>query len=427
MWRFARFFNGTPKPSPITNDTPEPSHIANVPDNVIAEIFIFVVHSSEEARYHAVEALCRVQKLWNRIANKTPDLWTMVTFAHPRHSDKLSASLKRLKASEPRIIDVEIDFCKRSLHGPGVIDPPHMLAALLRGSEHRMRSISIKSNVNNFVYDFLEIWTTPIPDKTLAAATPFQNLRKLEINSQAARRHPTIEQISAIVATSPGLEILDVSGFYSTILVALPQIQLPALKSLVLGRAKLGAACQFLSTLQTSETLEAFSLVNIKTGRRFWKKLGSGRCFDTYIARTICEGPAGFGPKILKDPRPSEPQISKLGLRSLSLSWDVDEGVFVSTVRPVKIRSLKSLWGVYIRRIRRKGGYGTATGDTIVGCIWGARVTIICKKFAGDVDGFTPDGLKAQLAEQDSDRPRLVRPISYDPVSSDSVPSLLFT
>ena len=83
---------------------------------------MFIVHSSGEERSQWVAALCLVEKLWNDIAKAAPDLWTKVTLAYPLHPNRLSTLHKWLKTSEPRIIDVKIDFCHRGLHDYGFVD-----------------------------------------------------------------------------------------------------------------------------------------------------------------------------------------------------------------------------------------------------------------------------------------------------------------
>ena len=264
-----------------------------------------MVLSSEEARSHGVKSLCLVDKCWNGIANATSDLWTKVTLAYPLRANQLSASQKWLKASEPKVIDVEIDICY-----PGFFewipsaDMLQGMIAILSGSEHRWRSISVKSDTSGPIREFLRSWVTPslpalesisferlreshvlptvqpviewpalfggngtlIPklrevtlctlpmDWASAAANPFQNLRKLVISHYYRETSLTLGQFSAVLAASPRLETLDVGAHYpipsdSPTQAQIPFVHLPALKHLVFGWIHVDRACNFLKML----------------------------------------------------------------------------------------------------------------------------------------------------------------------------------
>ena len=364
--------------------------ITTVPIELITEIFKFVVLSSEAARSHAVKDLCLVGKHWNDIANATPDLWTKVTLVHPLSPNQLSAVRKRLKASEPKVIDVEIDlrepvfyYSRFGVSYP-LVDPLPIseVVAALRGSEHRWRSISISSDTEDPIHEFLgaqvvsnfpalesiDLKSTderpaeygtrltapwrdrfPVPfggngtlvpklrevsicavhlDWTSAFVTQFRNLRKLEIKNQSDGRGPTIQQFSALAAASPGLEILDVSGCCEIIDDTEFQpsfIRLPALKNLAFAWTELKFACRFLMELQIPETLETLSLVDTEVG------LGIQKMEDEDYELTVHEGPARspwifelfaiLGLRDRRDTNPSGTWISVFGLKNLSLSW----------------------------------------------------------------------------------------------------------
>jgi hypothetical protein len=337
------------------------------------EVFKLVVLSSEEARSHGVKALCLVDRYWNNVANATSDLWTKVTLTYPLHADQLSAAQKWLKASEPKVVDVEADFRDLDFCQPGKenwdpsADPTPLqgMIAVLRGSEHRWRSISIKSDSWSPIREFLRSWIIPCPtslpalesisfegfkpspvqpipqklvrlpalpklrevvlrvvpvDWTLAAATSFQNLRKLVIRNNPHAYGPTLRQVSeALLVASPRLETLEVGGYhplpdlvYSE--AQQPFVHLPALKHLVLGWEYATSVYPLLAILQIPETLETLCL----TG-----KYGpdGGEARPVISDSTIVFGfLADLGSSGSKNERPCEPWISMFGLKSLSLS-----------------------------------------------------------------------------------------------------------
>ena len=254
--------------------TSKPGPITKVPLEIVTEIFKFVVLSSEEARSHGVKDLCLVGQDWNHVAKATPDLRTKVTLAYPLHAGQLSAAQKWLKTSEQKAIDVEIDLCDSAWDKFGeeafhpLEDPAQLQGTItvLRGSEHRWRSIFIKSDVWRPIREFLQAWAIPGPPPTgidflrkrcnellggeyirwaprqsfespilfggngtlmpklrevslsavhvdwTSAAISFRDLRKLEIKNQHYEVGPTFKQFSALLAVSLRLKFLDVIG-----------------------------------------------------------------------------------------------------------------------------------------------------------------------------------------------------------------------
>lgn len=351
---------------------PLPSPVAKLPPEIMIEVFKFVVLSSKKGRSSGVKALCLVDKCWNNIASTTPDLWTKVTLTYPFHADQLSAVQKWLKASEPKDIDVEVD-----LRDPAWDEPVEEVwlpsknslqaaIAVLRGSEHRWKSIRVDFLVWDLTQEFLGAWITPslpalesitlersiIPcsfsqqtielpallgdgrtlmpklrkvalyempfDWTPAAATSFQNLRKMVISSRTYEAGPTLGQFAeALLVASLRLETLEVWGYYpvpgdSYTQAQIPLVHLPALKHFVFGWPFADLACNFLTMLQIPETLETLCLTQER------KSLGGGAgpldpppVFDLLVDLAS----EGSG-----DQNPSEPWISTLGLKSLSTS-----------------------------------------------------------------------------------------------------------
>ena len=487
MSQVTQFSNGPSQPSPIIK----------VPPEIIMEIFKFAVLSSEGARSRGVKALCLVDKHWNDIANATPDLWTKITLAYPFRRGQLSAAQKWLRASEPKIVDVEIDFCDPTWHdfrpelSHPFFDPAplgEVVAAAtsrLHGSEHRWRSISIKSNIEEPIYQFLGAWVIPslpalesidlkMPSEMLggdhlrttprqpdgfpvlfggngtlvpklrevsicgvhlnwpsATAIAFRNLRKLEMKNQSYVHGPTIQQFSALIAASPGLENLDVSGYCPAVdptQTPPPLVRLPALKNLVFAWARVEPACQFLMMLQISETLETLSLVDTEVGlgiRPMGNETPELIAREYLGPRWIFELLAILGSKEHKDNDPSGPRISMCGLKSLSLSWtcihrdvlykllenapaieeirltDVCEGVTKAIMDLVESRSLPSLRRVYLRWVWR-GGSGSGKAHLFIERLQNAGVEVIFRKCDRDPECSTPIGQKAQLVKQDA-------------------------
>ena len=312
---------------------PRPSLITRVPPEIIREIFKFVVFSSEEARSHEVKTLCLVDKDWNDIANTTSDLWTKITLAYPLHANQFSAARKWLKASEPKVVDVDINLCDPTWSGPEeenwLPSAESLQGAIevLRGSEHRWESISIKSDAWIPIQELLRAWVvTPClpalesivitrttlkvvevpflpltPQRliewpalfggnqtlmpkllevalcavpvvwTSAAATSFQNLRVLSIREDISEAGPTFEQFSAALSVmSPRLETLSIGAYYQIpddphTQTQVPFVRLPALKHLIFGWTDADLACCFLEIFQIPETLETLWLAEERT------------------------------------------------------------------------------------------------------------------------------------------------------------------
>ena len=345
-----------------------------VPLEIITEIFKFVVLSSEEARSHEVKTLCLVDKYWNNIANATSDLWTKVTLTYPLHADQLSAAQKWLRASEPKVVDVEVNLCDPTwcwLEESWFlsVDSLQNVIGVLSGTEHRWRSISVKSDAQGPIRKFLRGWVTPslpalesisfenftpsisqqrliewpalfggngalmpklqevticeVPLDWTPAATSFRNLRKLVIRNQPHEDDTTFEQFSALLAASPRLETLDIRGYYPTsgdshTQAQIPLVHLPALKHLVFGWSHIDLACNFLTMFQIPETLETLCLAEAEC--KFKGDVARGE-IDYKNNSPILNLLANLGAGNPKDKDPSSPWISMLGLKSLSVSW----------------------------------------------------------------------------------------------------------
>ena len=368
-------FSGRAQPNIASRSSP----ITKVPPEIIREVFKLVVLSSEEARSHGVKSLCLVDKCWNDIANATSDLWTKVTLAYPFHADQLSASQKWLKASEPKVIDVEVDFRDPARYEyreedlDSLADPAPLrgVVAVLCGSEHRWRSISVNSDTWSPIQKFAQAWVTPslpalesisfdsfarslvpyipvvpqrltewpalfgrnwtpmpklrevtlcaIPvDWTPAAVISFQNLRKLVVINRPNEVGPTFEQFSTVLAASPRLETLEVAGYHpfpgdphTQAQTAL--VHLPALKHLVFEWSCYEFAYYFLAMFQIPETLETLSLA---------EECGlEGSEAAVFNSSQIFNLLANLGSGSSKDRDPSRPWISMLGLKRLSVTW----------------------------------------------------------------------------------------------------------
>ena len=348
-----------PQPSPM---------IDKVPPEIMMEIFKLVVLSSEEARSHGVKAICPVNQRWNRIANVTPSLWTKVTLAYPLHPDQLSAARKWLKASGQKAIDLGVDLCDPTwvysdpmsaifhpLADPTKLQSWQDTIAVVRGSEHRWRSFSIRSDIREPVYEFRQalvirslpllesisfehyersagifLWTIGSPplfgdtdtlmpnlrevslsavemDWTLAA-TSFRDLRKLEIKNEYSEVNLAYGQLAALLAASPRLETLDITGYRPYSHPTTPKtslVHLPALKHFTFRwGCSPSSTCHLLTALQIPETLETLSLV------------GAGSEDSAEILKCLVD----LQPEDSGDKDPSIPWISMRGLKSLSVS-----------------------------------------------------------------------------------------------------------
>lgn len=383
-----------------------PSPVTKLPLEITSEIFKFVVLSSKKGRSSGIKALCLVDKCWNNIANTTPDLWTKVTLAYPFHADQLSAAQKRLKASEPKNIDVEIDLRDPTWDEP--VDSEICLPsvnllqaaiAVLRGSEHRWRTIRVDFLTWDPTREFLGAWITPsfpalesislersimpysafssqqnielrallgdgrtlmpklrkvalyeMPlDWTSAAATSFQNLRKMVISGSICEEGPNLGLFSeALLVASPRLEILEVGGYYPMpggfyTQAQIPLVHLPALKRLVFGWSFANLACNFLAILQIPETLETLCLSQES------KPFGGGHLVLDLLADLASRGSG--------DKDPSKPWISTLGLKSLSMSEMCLDPQQVITF----LQNAPVIEEIHLRHIRRPVLEATAT------------------------------------------------------------------
>jgi len=349
----------------------QPSPIIKLPPEVLTEVFKLVVLSSEEARSRGVKTLRLVNKHWNNVANATSDLWTRITLTYPLHPDQIPVARKWLEASGSKTIDVRVDFCYPAWSKPGKeswvpsVDSLQGVIEVLRGSEHRWRSISVHSNTWSPIQEFLGAWTTPslpalesiffervgetpIPHTlprliewpplfgssgTLVpklqevilcgilvdwtpAATSFQNLHKLAISCHSYEAGPTFGQFSAVLAASPRLETLEVCDYYPNRRdspTETPLVRLPALKHLVFAWSSIGLAYDFLNMLQIPETLETLRLIQVGIRINEWSTYHD----DSFLIFDLLSSLASRGSKS-KDPLRS--WISTLGLKSLSMS-----------------------------------------------------------------------------------------------------------
>jgi len=438
------------------------------------EIFKFTVLPSEGARSHGVKALCLVNKDWNNIANVTPDLWTKVTFACPLHADQLSAAQKWLKVSKPKVIDVEIDLCDPSRDWFSQEDW-HPLADLawlpdviraLRGSENRWRSFSIRSDTWSLIRELLRTWVIPslpllesislelsnevlgleylqlvygrsvelpilfggagtlmhklrevslvsVPADWTPAATSFRNLRKLEIRNQHFINGPDFEQFATILAASPRLEVLDISGYWPAsyilpIRTRIPFVHLPALKCLVLGWTRINFTCEFLRMFQIPDTLETLSLVDINVYQDEYSGL-----FAYDYPSPIFELLANLGSADPRNRDFSSPWISTAGLKSLSVFWaecnsrtliallqgapmieeirltNISQATLEGIVALVETPCLRSLKRLYLRWVR-DGGYESEEARLVIDLLRGHGLQVVIEKFTGEDSGLTP-------------------------------------
>jgi len=358
------------------------------------EIFKFAVFSSEEARSHGVKALYPVDQRWYHIAKATPDLWTKITFTYPLHPGQLSVAREWLTTSKPKTIDIGIDLCDRDWNvgeedWHPLADPALLQDVIrdLRGSEHRWRSISIKSNNRTPVHGFLRAWAIPslpalesisldgfskflgteyayyLPDRfigwpvlfsgdgtlmpklrevslsaihvdwTPAVTTSFRNLRKMEIKNQPNGIGPSVEQFAELAAASPRLETLDVSGYCPDLPIQtrIPFVHLPALKHFIFGWNSVELAYNFLMMFQIPETLETLSLLHVESGLGVCQAEYSEHYVHSDDSSRIFRLLADLLSKNSKDKDPSKPWISILGLKVLSVSWVACYSVEVAT------------------------------------------------------------------------------------------------
>jgi len=454
-----------------------PSPITKIPPEIMSEIFKFVVLSSKKRRSSGVKALCLVDKRWNDIANTTPDLWTKVTLAFPFHADKFFAVQKWLKASEPKDIDVEIDLRDPDWDEPveeiwfPSTDSLRGVIAVLRGSEHRWRSIRVDFLAWDLTQKLIGAWITPsfpalesislertiIPysgfssqqnielpallggggtlmpklrkvalyemplDWTPAAATSFQNLRKIVISGRTFDAGPTLDRFSeALLVASLRLEILEVGGHFpipgdSHTQTQIPLVHLPALKRFVFGWPFANLACSFLAMLQIPETLETLCLAQEH------KPLGGGAgLIDPSPVFDLLTDLASEGSG---DKNPSTPWISTLGLKSLSMTGvrldprkvttflqnapvieeihlkDIKQPVLEATATLAGTRRLRFLKRLGIRWEWR-GRDGSEGAHLVAECLRDPRWQVVVRKYAR-TNGIELD---AQVNEEDAER-----------------------
>ena len=477
----------------------QPGPINKVPPEIVSEIFKFAVLSSEEARSHGVKALCLVDQDWNHIAKGTSDLWTKITFTYPLHADQLSAARKWLKTSEQKPIDVEIDLCDPGWDELGMeafhlledLAPIQDMTAALRGSEHRWRSISIRSDTWRPIYEFLQAWEIPslplletislergnevmgvgyiredplpsLGSLTLfgsngtlmpklrevsliavhvdwaSAANSFRDLRKLEIKNQHHRVGPTSEQFATLLAATPRLEMLDVAGYCpdhgaSPTQVRIPPVHLTALKHFGLGWSCFDCACDLLMVLQIPESLESLSLNDTESG------LGARQDEETDLftynddSTPIFELLTGLEPAGPGNKDPSNPWISILGLKTLSVSWaesdhpavlaflenapmieeirltDVSQGVLEGIAALVETHGPRSLKKLSIQWIWNDG-YESPEAHLVADLLGNHGFQVTVEKFTGPDGGLTPMALEALFNNEGGKRgPRSTR------------------
>lgn len=163
-------------------------------------------------------------------------------------------------------------------------------------------------------------------DWTSAAATSFQNLRKLEIRNQIHGAGPTFEQFAALLAASPRLETLNLLGYCPTpndplTQTQIPLVHLPVLKYLGFGWSCIDFACNLL-VFQISKTLETLSLIDTETGLNVLREDSTGEeNLNNEDSSQILDLLADLGSGDSENKVPSRPWISLLRSKSLSMSW----------------------------------------------------------------------------------------------------------
>jgi len=477
----------------------QPGPITKVPPEIVMEVFKFAVLSSEEARSHGVKTLCLVGQDWNRIANGISDLWTKVTLSYPLHPGQLSVVKKWLKASEQKTLDLEIDlrdpawdeFEDEALHPLGDSTKLQGMIAVLRDSEHRWRSISFKSDVWEPIHEFLrwEIPSLPLlesisfergsedlgavynhldPQESsesptvfggngthmpalrkvslsvvnvnwASAAASFQNLRELGIRNQSYEVGPTFKQFAALLAASPRLETLDVTGYCPNSPAGtegVPLVYLPALRHFVFGWTDAEPALTFLEMFQIPESLETLSLIDTVSGIGISVEGDSSPIFDL-LARLGQGGPRHEDHPRNKEhlknedhPRDrdhSRPWVSVLGLKSLSVSWvksrhesvmaflmgapmveeihltDVSQGVLLGIEVLAETQRLRSLKRLYIRWVRDSGDK-SPEADLVTNLLRGHGFQVIVENFIGEDECSTPMRSEAIFNDKDGER-----------------------
>ena len=450
----------------------QPGPINEVPFEIITEVFKLAVLSSEAGRSHGVDALCLVCRDWNRIANETSDLWTKVTLAYSLHASQFSAAQKRLRASEQRAIDVVIDLCHSTSDefGEGyrrTRDPAQFRAmvAVLQGSKHRWKSISIKSNGwmpidNDFLFhearkisgfpllesisfegrsgvsgvkdvrysthptlklpptfyngDALiptlqEVSLSAVRVDWNSAAGCFRNLRKLKIKDPNWRTGPTLEAFAELLAASPGLETLDVTGYCALGYTEheTPLVHLSALKHLIFGWTTVDFACRFFEMLNVPESLETLSLIDVDSGEREMQFTPNEDSTNVF--------------KVLANLEPHPSPTSTLRLKSLSMSWvtsdhntviaflekvpvveeirltDVSLDVLEAIAALVESQCLWSLKKLYIRWIWN-GGRGSPEAHLVTDHLRNHGLQVTVEETAEQEKSQTPITLQTPMA-----------------------------
>jgi hypothetical protein len=164
------------------------------------------------------------------------------------------------------------------------------------------------------------------------ASVCYQNLRKLEIKNQTHDVGPTFEQFAAILASSPRLEYLDVSGFCPEDHTEpapppggapkIPIVRLPVLKDFVFGWKDPDTGCPFLRMFQIGDSLESLTLMDTESGfgdSENWR----GCRIWSQESQAIFEALYELGSAVPggKDSVPSGPFISLRGVKRLKIVW----------------------------------------------------------------------------------------------------------
>ena len=275
-----------------------------------------------------------------------------------------------------------------------------------------------------------EVTQPPEENATLVdwtSVTTCQNLRILEIKHQVGGS-PTFEQLANLLASSPMLEVLDITGYCPTAKTLPIQtrtllIQLPALKRLAFGWSRVDLACDFLKLFQISETLETLELTDMESGLGLCKRAGSG-LFDyngdsSEIFKTLTSLASGRSKEELSSPR-----ISTLGLKNLSVSWVKSDTKAVSAflrgapmIKEIRLTDVDEgvLNGIAAHVI--VGPLGPQSPKVGIQWIWNGRnisdsacmvtslleglgddkLQVSIERFGGNNCGFTPIALKARL------------------------------
>ena len=268
-----------------------------------------------------------------------------------------------------------------------------------------------------------------------STATSFRDLRKLEIKNQHYEVGPTFEQFSALLAASPRLEFLDVTGYYpnpeapnvADTLTETSLVHLPALKHLVFGWSRIEFACYFLMSFQIPESLNTLSLIDTESGLGVCQEEETGLFTYNDTSTPIFELLAYIGPSDPGNKDPLSSRVSLLGLKSLSVSWaeadprviveflkrvpmieeirltDVGQGILQGIAIFAGSQSSWSLKKIHIRWIWN-GGHESHEAGVVTQLLRGRGFEVTVEKFTGQDRGSTPVAPEALFSKKAGER-----------------------